>query len=265
MDQLHPSVEALIRRVIDADKPFDWFFEYHHVAELNRLAHEQDAPPGRQLVDLLDAPIVVGNTSLRRLSWAAIEWYNDLARIWWGDNASMRDLALAWAHAFSRSAIVIQQASSGEARTRRTIRSWANGLSAPWEAIQAAIDALLPRRSYPPIEASGVTLPASAQHSVLAHLVGSTGMPDTYWLYDVAYEHVVDVLRDLAESSFEAQAHQAALLGVRLSEPEDSWSFQAFIRFRNASRAFMDRHGVDTSSKARQKRKADQAQGPEVG
>lgn len=264
MDQLHPSVEALIRRVIDAGKPFDWFAEYQPVAELNRLAHEQDAPPGRHLVDLLDAPIAVGNTSLKRLSWAAIEWYNDTARVWWKDHYAMRDLALAWAHAHGRSATAIQDAASSEARMRRTIRSWASGLTAPWEAIQAAVDALLPMPSSSPTDASGGEQAARSRHSVLAHLVASTGMPDTHWLYDVAYEHVVDVLRELAEASFAAQAHQAALLGVRLNEPEDSWSFQAFIRFRNASKAFMDRHGVDTSSKARQKKKAEQAKGPEV-
>jgi len=254
MDQLHPSVEALIRRVIAAGKPFDWLAEYNAVSELNRLAHEQDAPPGRDLTELLDAPITVGNVTLSRLSWAGVEWYNEIARLWWREDPAMRDLALAWLHANSRSAVVLGDAASGERRVRGMIRAWARALTAPWEAIQAAVDALLPPSKQSQSTGSPDDGPARGRHSVLAHLVASTGLAASHWLYDVPYERVVDVLRELAESSFEQQANQAALLGVRLSDPEGSWSFRAFIRYRNAAKAFMDRHGVDTSSKARKKK-----------
>lgn len=252
MDQLHPSAEALIQRVLAAGKPFDWVAEFRAVAELDRLAREQDGPPARDLPALLDTAITVGNVSLKRLSWSGVEWYNDTALTWWRDNPRVREVALVWAHAYSRDPAAIREVLTGEGRARRRILAFGWSLTAPWEALQAAVDVLLPVGYKSERGEAGAARP---RDSILASLVSHTGLDESYWLFSTSYDHVVDTLREIAEKSFADQARMAALLGVRLSEPDDAWSVQAFNRFRMASKKFVDRHGVDTSAKGRRNRK----------
>lgn len=242
MTNLHPSVETLVRRVIADRKKFDWFAEFDAIAELNRLAHEQEAPPGRDLPAHLDTPLVVGNVSLRRLSWSGVEWFNTSAIPMWREKPQVREIALAWAHSHSRDpAAMSEMVARGETSARRRLTVWAWGLTASWEAIQAAIDVLLPAsRSRAPGE-PGAQL---SRDSVLSLLVTKTGLPDKHWLFEVSYERVCDVLREIRESTWADQARMAALLGKRISEPDDSWAVQAFIRFSDASKAFLDKHGV---------------------
>jgi hypothetical protein len=243
--ELHPAAQRVVRRVLASGRPFDWVEHFGTVATLDRLAREQDAPPGGELPALLDTPLRVGDVTFRRMSLAAIEWYNQCACAWWADNPALREQALAWCHAVGRNHADLGAGVWTEREARRAVRRWALGLRAPWAAVQAVVQALLPaKRPADSTPESGASATGDTR-GMLARLVAGTGLSEEHWLFAVPGEAAIAALRELAATSYEQQATMAALLGVSLREPDTSWAVQSFMRFRAAAKAFLEQFGVE--------------------
>lgn len=243
MTEMHPSAARVVDLIASAGKVIDWVGDFQLLADLDRLAREQDAPPSSEHAALLDTPMTVGRVTLHRLSLGAVHWYQHIAKVWWGDDKDMLNMALVWAHAHSRDPDAIEKMSINQRGAKWALKAWALTRGVPWEAMMAAVDALLPPRSQ---KVDGQESDGQANTmSLVARLVSQTGLPETYWLYGCSNEHVVAAIREVAEKSHRDQARMAALLGVRLSDAEESWAVQSFIRFRHASRKLLAKYEVE--------------------
>lgn len=142
----HLAQDGLLRLTADFDREtlFEFFCVFHdRIRELNDVAcRERSRPAAQDDVDLLDAPMVVGGTVLRRPSAAAMQWLADYASKWWTGRRRAWTFALAYACAHRE-----QKAFDGLfSRVRASVVCWRFAISirASEEAIRRAALALLP-------------------------------------------------------------------------------------------------------------------------
>ena len=122
---LHLLASRVVKRVVASGAVIDPIDHFGDIRELDRLAREIGSPPIAEHLDLLDAPILIDDVALQRLSWAAREWIATSVWEWWQSDAEMLDLAYAWAFAHARDKAALQSVRISARKARAVISQWA--------------------------------------------------------------------------------------------------------------------------------------------
>lgn len=236
---MHILAQRVVRKALSEGATIDPIAHFDALAALDRAAREQQGGAvGR--IELLDMPLRVGNTALRRLSWGALEWYETRAKRWFP--RPMLDLSLAWAMAHSRRPAAFRAASDSP-RARRAIVRWAKGLTCSFEALLEACDSLLPEPPAQPKkkqpEARPICQPVADESGsygpMLLRLMRETGVGVDDLLWHMSFDTLLS-LWDSIRAEDDAEARAAEPGAAR--DPQ-SPEVLAFVRFREASKAFM--------------------------
>jgi len=236
---LHILARRVIKRVVASGAVIDLVDHFGDILMLDRLAREIARPPIADHLDLLDAPLVIDDVELKRLSWAAREWLATDAWAWWRDDAAMLDLAYAWAMAHARDKAALQSVRISHRKARAVISQWARGTSANYDAVMAACRYLSPKPA-----TSSVVKPgdrdgdADEIGSVLLTLVTETERPLDFWIFEAPSEMVEAALARIRENYIADKNRMIRALGKDVPPDPYSWHMRATKRFSDAARAF---------------------------
>lgn len=235
---LHILASRVVKSVIDAGGQIDPVEHYADIAELDRLARAISSPPIAEALDLLDAPIVIDDVELRRLSWAAREWLATDAWSWWKDDPGQLDLAYAWAMAHARDKAALQVARASERKARAEILRWARGTSANYDAIMAACRHLSPRSAGEKVAAERNPNDRSHIGPVLLALLTETPHPLDFWIFEAPSELVEATLTRIRENAIADSQRMARMLKRDIPPDPGAWNVRATKRFSDTCRAF---------------------------
>lgn len=238
---LHILARRVVERVRAAGATVDPVEHFGEIAELDRLARAIDAPPIATELDLLDAPIVVDDVELRRLSWAAREWLATDAYDWWRNDAGQLDLAYAWAMAHARDKAALQRVRQGERAARAELSRWARGTTANYDAIMAACRYLSPKSTGEKANSQRDTDDRSHIGPVLLTLLTETHHPLDYWIFEAPAELVEATLARIRENTLADTQRMARMLKKDIAPSPHSWHIKATARFNAAARAFEEK------------------------
>lgn len=249
MPGLHILVERVVERANALGATIDPVAHFGDLLNLHKLACEIKNPPVLTSIDLLDAPIYVGNIAFRRLSWGAQEWLARKASAWWPDDPVMLDLAAAWVLAHSRSKSAMLSVLQKQ-RAESIIRLWARRTTVSYEAVTAVCQHLLKPVGEPfPLpqrrpETEGETLERHVGTALMTLLM-ETEQPMDYWVFEAPVE-VVDATLENLRSKWRADIDRSARMAGRKVPPDPgSWTVRAQHRFNQAARAFVEKLTAD--------------------
>jgi hypothetical protein len=239
---MHILAERAVKRAIAAGAAVDPVQHFDLIVELDRLARALGESPVSDSIAILDRSIVVGGSTLRRLSFAARAWLEDCAETWFGkDDPCMFDLCCAWAFAHGRSRAALDACGSA-ADARQTVRAWLKTLDCTPEQLAAAVEALGAPLAPPTVLLADPVDPAAPARSarigpVFARLIREYGQTLDYWMFEVS-DDAVGVLIDTIARSDEADAKAA-------KAPPEDWmpGVRAFKAWNAGLKRFMVKVG----------------------
>lgn len=217
--------------------------------DLDRLAHAQSEPEPTVALDLLDIPLEVHGIRFWRLSWYAIQWYDNRALPWWRDNDGMLLIALAWAMAHARDPEPFDNMGS-EKQAALIIKLWARKLRGCVDQVALVVQTLQPTTSSLKTLTHKWASKSKAKRTdsiaapyadsiVLARLKQEFGGTDADWLF-CPYDRVMGAFDLLAKQDedmrkAEAKAKDAAIVTA------SKWAVESFVAFREAAKAFKEK------------------------
>ena len=237
---LHIMASRVVKRALAAGAVVDPVEHFADIQELDRLARAIACPPIAENLDLLDAPIVIDDVSLRRLSWAAREWLATDAWNWWQSDAPMLDLAYAWAMAHARDKASLQKVRHNEREAAAEVTRWARGTTANYEAVMAACRYLRPSIP-PPTKRQTEDEDSNYIGSAMLTLLSNTSHPLDYWIFDAPSELVESTLARIREKMSSDRNSLMRALGKDIPPDPYSWHVRATERFSKAARAFVEK------------------------
>lgn len=181
---MHLLVQTLIAEARRRGANVDPVSHWDDLQELDLFAHGVTERPVDERLALLDRPINVGPIQVRRLSEMAREWLADCVS-WWPAKDPRIDRAVAWAHVYGRSRVMLDRV-AGQAAAERELSAWARHLPVPLETLLVA----------------AASLQSEAEHVVMAgdankHL--RRVLRDLETLTAASPERVRDAVRSLSE------------------------------------------------------------------
>mgnify|MGYP001403026748 CR=1 FL=1 len=250
---LHILAGRVVKRAIKAGAVIDPVKHFGDISELDRLAREISCPPIGEHVDLLDAPVVIDDISLRRLSWAAKEWVATSAFDWWENDKVLLDLAYAWAMAHARDKSALQRVRTSEREARAEVLRWARATSANYDAIMAACRYLSPKMTHNPGSTKQTSETGVVDHdqyigTALLTLVTETERSLDYWIFEAPAELTEAALSRIRENFIRDRNRMIRALGKEVPPDPHSWHMRASARFNKAAKAFMDKFAPKPST-----------------
>jgi len=235
---MHPLAARTVRQALAAGACIDPVEHFDDLHALEQAAADEQAVARR---DILDVPVIVGRIDSRSgraaylwsPSYAAMEWIDNQARLWFEE--PFLSLAICWALAYARDPEALRAAADPRA-ARRAVHLWAGDLAAPLKDLFDAASAMLAAIHTPgPAEpiAGGRRCPIGR---ILGRLVQEFGQPEDYWLFGPIRR--MDDALDLLRRQDEAASRAASGRGAAAADP-DSPDVQAFVRWRRAADAFL--------------------------
>jgi hypothetical protein len=231
--QLHPLVVKTLQRLLSAGGKVDIVADWAALQELQRLACLTTDPPEEKNLLFLDLPVVIGNCSLYRLSWGALDWLREYAFVWW-EGTRMEDRALVWAHAHARQPEAFQRCAEERAAFAE-IRRWSRTLSAPVAQLVAGTQTL--SQSAPRSDGSGESVPAGA---AINSLMEAYHQPADYFVWGISSDALGALLRNRAHA---VRRQESMLDGASGRAPDpDAPDSKAAIAYQRAAKVFTDAH-----------------------
>ncbi len=221
---------------------------FDDLAALDAAARAQERLPIDYEVGILGLPVLIGDpdgpagscAALYRLSYGALRWIEECARLWFEGDPLYGNLAVAWAMAHARDSQAFRGQAADRRQARRTIAAWATSLNCSVEELVRATSHLLGPST--PVDALSGNRPAQypdpAERLMLARLVREFGQHEDYWLFcDPSTMYAaLDYLRRQDEAEGRAIAKAS---GKSQPRDPDSPEVKAFAAWRQAARAFL--------------------------
>lgn len=259
---MHPLAARTVRLALAGGAKLDLVEHFDDLAALDVAARETDALSAVDTADLLDRPVVVGDSQARSgkpailypLSYAAHAWVQDSAQAWFGADALFADLSVAWAMAHARDPQIFRETGADRKTARRAIAKWACDLACGMEALLATTVALLRKRRHTADavkEDAGDGVPLAqcgALRMALARLEQEFGGTDDEWLFGPR-ERLDACLALLRRQDAAAQVAECRAGGKTIARDPDSPEVAAFRRWHAASEAFLKKVGGDSVSR----------------
>lgn len=236
MPALHELTISAIQRARQQGGIVDPVEDFAAIADLDRLARACSDMPAESRLLFLDLPVIVGDVKLYRLSWGAIDWMVECAAVWFSDNGSLYDRAIAWAHAHARSPGAFRRCASRR-EAEAEIWRWSREISAPWQAVLAAVDELTSELSSKKDGTERKDRTRTSDAPILESLIEQYGKTLDYWLWDISAAVFASLLKahqiriDRLESA-SSTAHGKA------PDPESHY-VRATISFQRAAKVFV--------------------------
>jgi len=183
MSALHELTIKAIRRAQQQGGIVDPVEDWAAIAELDRLARAATELQPEDRLLFLNLPVTIGNVSLYRLSWGASDWLTELAMVWFKDEPTMLDRAIAFAYVHSRNPSIFHRCSDSQTAKAEIIR-WSCECSAPIEALLKAVDILTSDSSEPVSEGSQNTF--TSMGPVFDRLMKEYHLPIDYFLWEIS-------------------------------------------------------------------------------
>lgn len=241
---MHPLAARTVRQVLAAGGTLDPVESYDDIAVLDAAARATHELPLGRLCDLLDRPLIVGDSNaahgrpaiLWRPSYAVLHWIGDTAEAC----GKWQNLCIAWALSLAHSPRLLRERGADARRAIRAAHDWASDLNCSIEALLAAAAGLLDegRSDTPPPPRSPDALPPRvAERLALARLQKEFGQDEDYWLFGprARTDAALELLRRMDDAEVRAMAKAG---GKAQARDPDSPEVLAFVRWRDAREAF---------------------------
>jgi hypothetical protein len=249
MTALHDLTIKAIRRAQAQGGVIDPVEDWAAIAELDRLARAATEPPPEDKLVFLDLPLIVGNVSLYRLSWNALDWVADCAGVWYAEDDSMYDRALAWAHVNARSPRAFRRCAEKRIASAEISR-WVREQTTPWQVITAGVDKLMEELKPKHADESKRSGRKVSKASFLDILLETHGGTIDYWMWDVS----MAAMQHFAAAIKYRQDAESVEIRTASGQAPDANSDHArnMIRMQRAAREFVEsiversRHAMPT-------------------
>jgi hypothetical protein len=238
MTALHDLTIKAIRRAQSQGGVIDPVDDWAAISELDRLARAATEPPQEDKLVFLDLPLIVGNVSLYRLSWGALDWVADCAGVWYAEDGRMYDRALAWAHVNARSPRAFRRCAEKRIASAEISR-WAREQTTPWQVITAGVDQLMSDLSKNRDKKYEDSQARRGNGPVFDFLIEAYHQPIEYWIWGISINELHAIIKAHSMKTEEAHASLDAQTG-RAPNP-DSALTRNTIMFQRAAKQFITR------------------------
>ncbi len=197
--------------------------------EIERLACAMDKASHAAFTDMLDKPAMCGDIELFRLSWGAAVWLTE-TRGWFADTPlEMMQVAFAMAHARQPTAFAGRMGADRQFALS-CVRSWAQSVPQPVEALAAAIEKIMPAHR----DNCDRKDTQADELSLLTRLVAFYSLPPERFLYSMPIEKLDAYVKTMLEQKM----LQAALHDKRVATDNASAEQVALYMLSKAVKAF---------------------------
>ncbi len=254
---MHKLAAHTVRQALRDGAKIDPLDDFDALAELDAAARASESLPLWREAEILDAPVLLGDPAARSgrcavlypPSYAALVWIEDNVDAFFGAATLKGNLACAWAlaHAYDPESFAM---ASTPRLAGREVKRWAAGLNCGIEALLTATRRLLMHdERYDTTNKHGSTRigPEGGRKKklqarlMLARLTHEFGQAEDYFLYGPRDRLMAAI--DLIQKKDEAERKAIAKAeGKAAARDPDAPEQRAFVRWREASEAFLERY-----------------------